>query len=319
MTPTLPPQPTSLHERITVGEFVTPPEFVSRELSPVTAGRVGGVRLELNPASCARTSFGRCYQQVPLRVLPPFQLGKGQPSLIYLLNPTAGLLDGDGHLVELTARAGVRAVIVGQSATRIHPCLHRFATQQWRIRVEAGAALVVLPGPSIPFVGCRYYQRVTVDLDPGAVFAWGDIGYSGRYARAEASERFQFDVIVQELTVRRAGRPVFRDRCCWRGPWDPATAEWHFGRSGDAWGTLFTTVPVLALNETDRPGAATFATAAGDVSGRWTGSAEQVTADVVRAALHWTSDPTARLSEAAWLNPTLLAPAHWFSAGCATP
>jgi urease accessory protein len=316
MTPTLPRQPTWFQERITVGDFVTPPEFASWELSPVTAGRVGGVRLDLQPAPHGRTAFSRCYQQVPLQVLPPFHLGDGQPSLVYLLNPTAGLLDGDGHLIELTVRTGVRAVIVGQSATRIHPCLHRFATQQWLIRVEAGAVLVVLPGPSIPFAGCRYYQRVAVDLEPEAVFVWGDIGYSGRYARAEASERFQFEVIVQELTVRRAGRPVFRDRYCWRGPWNRATAQWHFGHSGDAWGTLFTTEPVPGLVETDRPRAATFATAAGDVCGRWTGSAEQVTADVVRAAL-FRSDPAAGPPVAPWLDTTLLAPAHWFSAGCA--
>ena len=44
-----------------------------------------------------------------------------------------------------------------------------------------------------------------------------------------SSERFEFEAVVQELTVRRAGRLVYRDRFCWRGPWDEETAAWHFG------------------------------------------------------------------------------------------
>ena len=57
------------------------------------------------------------------------------------------------------------------------------------------------------------------------------------------SEQFQFDMLVQELTVRREGRLIFRDRFCWRGPWDAATAAWHFG-GGVACGNLFVALPL---------------------------------------------------------------------------
>ncbi len=49
--------------------------------------------------------------------------------------------------------------MTGQSATRVHPALASFATQQWAVEVEDDACLVVLPGPAIPFQGSRYYQR----------------------------------------------------------------------------------------------------------------------------------------------------------------
>ena len=65
--------------------------------------------------------------------MPPFELDGEPASLLYLINLTAGLLDGDGHLIEITARAGTRAVVTGQSATRIHPALASFATQQWAV------------------------------------------------------------------------------------------------------------------------------------------------------------------------------------------
>src|SRR4051794_25042543 len=130
--------------RITRADFVTPAEFRQGEQLSVSstsergAGRVGGVRLELVPTPRG-TQLGRVYQQVPLRVLPPFSFTPEDPALVYLLNPTAGLLDGDAQLVEVEAAPGSRAVLTGQSATRVHPSLGRFATQQWRVVVHPGA------------------------------------------------------------------------------------------------------------------------------------------------------------------------------------
>ena len=183
---------------ITHADFVTPPEFADLRLSSDPTGRIGGLDLELVDDGHG-VRLGRCYQQIPLRVLPPFRFDVDQPGLLYLINPTAGLFDGDGHLMRLTAKKGTRTIIVGQSATRIHPSLKSFSTQQWEISVETGATLVVLPGPTIPFAGCRSFQRVTVDLAEDAKFAWGDIGLPGRYARGEQSERFRFETLIQQF------------------------------------------------------------------------------------------------------------------------
>ena len=163
--------------------------------------------------------------------------------MLYLINLTAGLMDGDGHLIEITARAGTRAVVTGQSATRIHPALASYATQQWTVEVEDDACLVVLPGPTIPFRGSRYYQRGRVELAPRARLIWGDIWLPGRYDRGELSERFQFERIVQDFEVRRAGRLVYRDRFRWDGPWTPEDADWYFG-GALASASLFVAGPV---------------------------------------------------------------------------
>jgi urease accessory protein len=225
-------------------------------------------------------------------------------------------MDGDGQLVELTARTGVRGFVVGQSATRIHPSLHGFSTQQWHLRVEAGAVLAVLPGPAIPFRGCRYFQRVDADLEPGAGFLWGDVWLAGRYARGVDSERFQFERLVQDLSVWRTGRLVFRDRCSWQGPWDKAAADWHFGGS-TACGSLFVTGPVsedplpcpAPLDE------ASFPTACGDICFRWRGPSEAVTARLVSTALRLATLLTGGVRGNHWITAVDLAPAHWFSPG----
>ena len=162
--------------------------------------------------------------------MPPFQLGAEPAALLYLINLTAGLLDGDGHLIEIVARAGTRAVVTGQSATRVHPAVWR-ATRpsNGTSRSRTTPASSSCPARTIPFRGSRYYQRGRVELAPRARLIWGDIWLAGRYDRGELSERFQFERIVQDFEVRRPGRLVYRDRFRWDGPWAAEEADWYFG------------------------------------------------------------------------------------------
>jgi urease accessory protein len=300
--------------RITAADFLTAPELAAWRLASDGAGRIGGVRLELSVVE-GRTRLGRCYQQIPLRVLPPFQFTPEQPALLYLLNPTAGLMDGDAHRIDLAAGPGTQTFVVGQSATRVHPSVHGFSTQQWAISAEQGASLIVLPGPMIPFQGCRYYQRAALDLASNARLIWGDVWLAGRYARGVVSERFQFETIVQHLTVRRDGRLVYRDRFCWRGPWDEEAASWHFGGEA-ACGSVFATGPVektVLAELSSRLGAVVFLTASGDLCLRWQGPSEIVTARVVQAALRLAVGASAAGAKDSWLSSNDLAPCHWFS------
>lgn len=247
--------------------------------------------------------------------MPPFVFDGESASLLYLINLTAGLLDGDGHLIDVVARSGTRALISGQSATRVHPAVSGFASQQWLVEVEEEACLVVLPGPVIPYKGSRYFQRGRVNLAPSARLIWGDIWLPGRYQRAELSELFQFERIVQDFEVRRAGRLIFRDRFRWDGPWSSRDAEWYFGKNLAA-ASLFVTGPVAEVLPVDTPGLhrSFFPLDCGDACIRWCGEPSAVTADLVKVALglagHWTGG----MEAPPWLIASKnLAPNHWFS------
>jgi urease accessory protein len=293
--------------RITAQDFVTPLELADYRLALEGAGRIGGVRLEI-----AEGGLAGAYQQVPLRVVP-LHIGPTEPLLVYLLNPTAGLLDGDAQLIDIEAGPGSRAFITGQSASRLHPCLQGFSTQQWRVRARPGAIVLILPGPAIPFQGCRFYQRVTVDLDDGAHLIWGDIWLAGRYARAELSERFRFHTLVQDFTVYRQSRAVFRDRFCWRGPWDEGAATWYFG-SANAFGSLFSTVPaqVAAPTADATVRQAVFQTAHGHRCYRYLGPVQAVTAALCKMAFGLAAAAEGRSDS--WLQSAgTLAPNHWFA------
>lgn len=303
--------------RITAEDFLIPAEFGEFHLAEHSAGQIGGVHLTLVEHQ-GRTSFGSIYQQVPLRVLPPFQFPGELAALVYLLNPTAGLLDGDGHLVEIDAQPGSCAVVTGQSSTRIHPAVRGFATQQWRVKSAAGSQLVLLPGPIIPFRGCRYYQQAEIDLDPGASLIWGDIWTPGRYARVgQEAECYEFARIVQDLEVRRDGALVFREHFTWDGPWGRDEAHWHVGdQRAAASGSLFVTGNVeLPATGPDEPlRRVVLPLARGDTLIRWCGAVPEVTMDLVRTALRiaasWNGNPRA----VPWLiGSNHLAPNHWFS------
>jgi len=300
--------------RITREELLTPPEFRGITRAGHPAARIGGARVELVRVG-DETRLGTCYQQVPVRVMPPFVVDAESASLLYLINLTAGLLDGDGHLIEMTARSGTRAVVTGQSATRIHPAQEHYATQQWLVDVEDDACLVVLPGPVIPYGGSRYFQRGRVNLAARARFIWGDIWLPGRYDRGDLSERFQFERIIQDFEARRAGRLVYRDRFRWDGPWTPADIDWYLG--GElASASLFVAGPVPETLPAARTGVrrAIFPLDTGESCIRWCGPPGAVTSDLVgialRLAASWTVGPDAP----PWLlSSSGLAPNHWFS------
>ena len=66
--------------------------------------------------------------------MPPFDLDGEPASLLYLINLTAGL-HGRRRPPRSRSRRGpgTRAVVTGQSATRVHPALASYATQQWAV------------------------------------------------------------------------------------------------------------------------------------------------------------------------------------------
>lgn len=324
--------------RITAEDFVTPPEYDGLKLATRSAGQIGGVRLQLVP-SRDKLAFGRCYQQVPLRVLPPFHFHGEPPGLLYLLNPTAGLMDGDGHWIEIATEPGTKAVVTSQSATRMHPCPKNYSTQQWKLHVAPASQLVVLPGPAIPFCGARSFQRVDVELAAQARFIWADIWHPGRYDRGELSERFQFHSLIQELEVRRAGRLVYRDRFHWQGPWKDEAIRWHLG-GHLACGSLFVTGPVderilnspESLEMAEISGGseeeqrhtecayynggemAVMPLDSGDTCLRWVGSPAGVMHAVVGAALRLAAGWTQNANGTPWLlSSNGLAKNHWFS------
>ena len=86
------------------------------------------------------------------------------------MHSTAGLFGGDRLDARIHVEAGARALVISQSATKIHPSGVTPACQSLRIGVETGGELHYYVDPVIPFADSRLWQDIRVELSPGARF-----------------------------------------------------------------------------------------------------------------------------------------------------
>jgi len=182
---------------------------------------VSGVSLATRPfAGLADLTFaprdGRT-RLVASQTRPPLLAGRvlypdeALPDLAHLIlaNPTAGIFAGDHLHIRVRVRAGGRAHVTTQAATRVHAMLTGVATQRIGLLVEEDAALEWLPDPTIPFRGARFTSGTQIVVAPGGMLIYGDILTPGRVA---SGERLAYTRLTTRLTVKRpAGEPLYRE------------------------------------------------------------------------------------------------------------
>jgi urease accessory protein len=156
--------------------------------------------------------------------------------------PTGGVAQGDRHKLATDARAGARAHVTTQSATKVHSMRANYAHLDATLRAEADAHLEYVPGPTIVNEDARCLQTVSVDLDAEATVVVADVlvpdGLSDH-------EPFAFDHYHARVEAECDGRLVCADavdlRPAERDPRDPATV----GEYGVV-GSLYAFAPHLA-------------------------------------------------------------------------
>jgi len=150
----------------------------------------------------------RTLARAPLRCLRAFPLAGGE-RLAQLLHVGPGVMAGDRLELVVDVAAGARALLVAQSAAKLHAMPEGTDAHQTVVaRVGAGASLEYHPGLTIPFAGAAFSQRIEVDLEPGARFVMLERWSAGRIARGE---RHAYRRVASGLRVRRSGRLVYAD------------------------------------------------------------------------------------------------------------
>ncbi|MDO4244953.1 MAG: urease accessory protein UreD [Deinococcus sp.] len=156
-----------------------------------------------------QTFLLRDLQKAPLMVVRPFRLPCGT-LMVYIINPTGGVLGGDHSEIRVQVDAGARALLLTQSATRVQPSPDgAAATQDIRFTVAAGGRLEYYPERTIPFAGSRFHQTVRADLEGGAEFGWVETLAAGR---VQAGESLRFAEYRSEGSIVVDGRRVYLDR-----------------------------------------------------------------------------------------------------------
>lgn len=155
-----------------------------------------------------RTVLLRDLQKAPLMIVRPFELPCGT-LMVFVVNPTGGVLGGDHSEVRVTVDGGARALILTQSATRVQPSAEgEAATQDIHLTVATGGRLEFYPERTLPFAGSVFRQHLRAELEEGAELGLTETLASGRVGMGE---RLRFAEYTSRVEVWRGGRRVYLD------------------------------------------------------------------------------------------------------------
>ncbi len=173
------------------------------------SGMTGTLRLVLGLDGAGRCALRENYSTQLHRVLHIVPGGVPEEGVVYVLNPTGGVLQGDRLEAEIRVEAGAHAIVTTPSSTKIHRMDGALAESRTTLRVEKGAVLEYVPEPVIPFGGSRFIEDLSIDVAAGGkLLAW-EILAPGRQARGEV---FEYDQLGLRLRLSEAGAVLLRER-----------------------------------------------------------------------------------------------------------
>ncbi len=163
-------------------------------------GRVGELRLRYAKLD-GRTVIGHSYFTTPWKLLPPIYLDDTGAAYTLLINPSGGVVGGDGLSIDMTLDRDAHVLVSAPSANRVYRSEEKLSEQFITITVGPHAILEWLPEHTIPFAGSRFRQAIHASLAPGAAIILWDALASGRMARGE---RWAFTHLENEIHITTA-------------------------------------------------------------------------------------------------------------------
>lgn len=126
--------------------------------------------------------------QYPLKLISPTSPTGGQKSvLVFLLSYGGGLVGGDAVHLSIHVQAGASLSLVTQGHTKVFksPAEDVITSQLMTAKIDAGAALCLLPDPVQPFQDSLYTQIQVFKLAEDSSLCLLDWVTAGRTARGE--------------------------------------------------------------------------------------------------------------------------------------
>lgn len=163
-------------------------------------GRVGELRLRYAKLD-GRTVIAHSYFTTPWKLLPPIYLDDTGAAYTLLINPSGGLVGGDGLSIDMTLDRDAHVLVSAPSANRVYRSEEKLSEQLITVAVGPHAILEWLPEHTIPFAGSRFRQVIHARLAPGAAIILWDALASGRMARGE---RWAFTHLENEIHITTA-------------------------------------------------------------------------------------------------------------------
>ena len=178
------------------------------------SGKVGLLRLKLEENSDKnKTIITDQYSQVPLYTQKALYYDEKLPNMahLFIMSPSGGILQGDRYRIDISLANNAVSHITTQGATRIYKMNSNYATQLININVGKNCYLEFIPDQIIPFRNSRYYQKVSLNVDPSATLIYSEIIVPGRVAMGEL---FSYDLCYLKTIGQNTEKKIkFIDNC----------------------------------------------------------------------------------------------------------
>jgi urease accessory protein len=170
----------------------------------------GHLRLEATARSSGRITLARQSFQAPFHLSKPYWDADAGTLLVQVVNPTAGILEGDLLESDITVRKDAALLVTTPSASRVFKMKNGSAAYRQQFAVAKGGWLEVLPEPLVPHRGCRYKQTTEIHVESGGGLFFVDLLMPGRIAHRD--EAWMWERLCLETVVRWGGELILRER-----------------------------------------------------------------------------------------------------------
>jgi len=170
----------------------------------------GHLRLQAAARAGGRTVLAGQSFRAPYHLSKPYWDAEAGTLLVQVVNPTAGILEGDFLESDIAVGKGASLLVTTPSASRVFKMQDGSAECRQDFTVAKGGWLEVLPEPLVPHRGCRYRQATRVEIEPGGGLFFIDLLMPGRIAHR--GEAWVWDKLCLETEVRLGGELILRER-----------------------------------------------------------------------------------------------------------
>jgi urease accessory protein len=179
------------------------------------SGFGGHLHLRAAVRAPGRTAIAAQSFRAPFHVSKPYWDPESRVLLTQVVNPTAGILEGDTLESEVQVEAAAALLVTTPSACRVFRMRADQATCRQHFAVAGDGWLEVMPEPLVPHRGSRYRQSTTIDVSADGGLYFVDQLMPGRLGHGDA---WQWDRLALDLSVHWAGELILRERLDHTGP-----------------------------------------------------------------------------------------------------
>src|SRR6478736_2865307 len=135
----------------------------------------GHLRLQAAMRPDGRTVLASQSIRAPYHLSKPYWDADAGTLLVQVVNPTAGILEGDSLTSDIAVERDAALLVTTPSASRVFKMKYGSAECRQDFKVAKGGWLEVLPEPLVPHRGCRYRQTTTIEVASGGGLFYVDL------------------------------------------------------------------------------------------------------------------------------------------------